>query len=166
MKLEYLKCISENIDLDEYIEFREYVKANMLNPDWLGDFSREDLINMLNQGAKIWIYYNDTDLVCSMMFIPSGRESLESFDLNSLNYLDVADYGPIFVNPKYVGNGLQYQMLEILDSYANNKGYKYALVTIHPENTYSINNFLKDEFEYQNTKNFKRGVRNIYMKKL
>ena len=69
MKLEYLKCISENIDLDEYIEFGEYVKANMHNPDWLGDFSREDLINMLNQGAKIWIYYNDTDLVLSLIHI-------------------------------------------------------------------------------------------------
>ena len=44
MILQELKCINKNIDLDEYIEFREMVKQNMEHPEWLGDFSKEDLI--------------------------------------------------------------------------------------------------------------------------
>ena len=55
-----------------------------------------------------------------------------------LNYREVVDYGPMFVNPKYVGNKLQYQMLQKIDKYSKMLGYKYAVGTIHPDNKYSI----------------------------
>lgn len=164
MKLSDLKCINNDIDLDKYIEFREYVKKHMEHPEWLGDFSKEDLINLLNNNSKIWVYYLDNIPVCSMMFIPSTEKDLTKFELD-LNYKEVADYGPMFVNPKYVGNGLQYQMLKEIDNYSISLGYKYAASTIHPDNIYSINNLLKDNFEYISTKEFKRGIRNIYLKK-
>ena len=76
MKLKELFCISENINVDEYIEFREYVKENMIHPEWLGDFSKEDLENLLNSNSKIWIYYLDKEPVCSMMLIPSSEKAL------------------------------------------------------------------------------------------
>ena len=165
MKLNELICINDNIDLDEYIKFRELVKENMENPEWLGDFSKEDLIELLNNNSKIWIYYINNEPVCSMMIIPSDKKSLLKFELD-LDCKEVVDYGPMFVNPKYVGNKLQYQMLEKLDNYCINLGYKYAAVTVHPDNNYSINNLIKDNFKYKNTKTFKRGIRNIYVKNL
>ena len=164
MKLKELKCINNNINLDEYIEFREKVKQNMENPEWLGDFTKDDLEYLLSNNSKIWIYYSDDEPVCSMMLIPSDKETLQKFEI-TINYQDVVDYGPMFVNTKYVGNGLQIQMLEELDEYSINLGYKYAIGTIHPDNIYSIRNLLKDEFVYKNTKDFKRGTRNIYLKK-
>ena len=78
---------------------------------------------------------------------------------------EVVDYGPMFVNPKYVGNGLQYQMLKRLDQFCQSKGYKYAAGTIHPDNVFSIKNIEKDNFIFQSSKEFKRGPRNIYLKK-
>mgnify|MGYP004499065343 CR=1 FL=1 len=165
MKLEDLKRIDDNIDLDKYIEYREYVKSNMQHPEWLGDFTKEDLEKLLSSGTKIWIYYLDNDFVCSMMSIPSSEKDMVKFDLN-LDYKEVIDYGPMFVNPKYVGNKLQYQMLKYLDEYVKSKGYKTAVGTIHPDNIYSINNLIKDDFILTGSRNFKRGTRNIYVKKL
>lgn len=165
MKLENLKRIDDNIDLDKYIEYREYVKSNMQHPEWLGDFTKEDLEKLLSSGTKIWIYYLDNDFVCSMMSIPSSEKDMVKFDLN-LDYKEVIDYGPMFVNPKYVGNKLQYQMLKYLDEYVKSKGYKTAVGTIHPDNIYSINNLIKDDFILTGSRNFKRGTRNIYVKKL
>lgn len=165
MKLEDLKRIDDNIDLDKYIEYREYVKSNMQHPEWLGDFTKEDLEKLLSSGTKIWIYYLDNDFVCSMMSIPSSEKDMVKFDLN-LDYKEVIDYGPVFVNPKYVGNKLQYQMLKYLDEYVKSKGYKTAVGTIHPDNIYSINNLIKDDFILTGSRNFKRGTRNIYVKKL
>ena len=81
-----------------------------------------------------------------------------------LNYREVVDYGPMFVNPKYVGNKLQYQMLQKIDKYSKMLGYKYAVGTIHPDNKYSINNLVKAGFELKGIRTFKRGVRNIYLK--
>ena len=114
MNLNSLKCIDNNIDLDKYIEYREYVKSYMEHPEWLGDFTKEDLEKLLNSGTKIWIYYLDNNFVCSMMTIPSSEKNMIKFELD-LDYKKVIDYGPMFVNPKYVGNKLQYQMLNELD---------------------------------------------------
>ena len=165
MKLEDLKRIDDNIDLDKYIEYREYVKSNMQHPEWLGDLTKEDLEKLLSSGTKIWIYYLDNDFVCSMMSIPSSEKDMVKFDLN-LDYKEVIDYGPMFVNHKYVGNKLQYQMLKYLDEYVTSKCYKTAIGTIHPDNIYSINNLIKDNFILTGSRNFKRGTRNIYVKKL
>lgn len=165
LSLNDLKCVNHNIDLDEYIEFREYVKKHMEHPEWLGDFTRDDLEVMLSNGCKIWIYYLSDIPVCSMMFILSDENSIKKFGVN-LDYREVIDYGPMMVSPEFVGNGLQYQMLKGLDDYSKNKGYNYAIGTIHPDNFYSINNLLKDDFYLHDQKEFKRGLRNIYVKKL
>ena len=46
MILKELEMRNENIDLDKYIEFREYVKKFMEHPEWLGDFTKEELLKM------------------------------------------------------------------------------------------------------------------------
>ena len=164
LKIEHLKLINNNVDLDEYIKFRDIVKQNMEHPDWLGDFSKEELKNMISEDSEIWIFYLDRDPVCSMMFIHSTQKSINKFELE-LNYKEVIDYGPMMVNPKYVGNQLQYQMLTLAANYCKNNNYKYAISTVHPDNTYCIKNMLKDDFKLVSTKEFKRGTRNIYLKK-
>ncbi|MBQ4583737.1 MAG: GNAT family N-acetyltransferase [Bacilli bacterium] len=166
IRINDLRCINQDINLDKYIEFRTLVKKSMPFPEWLGDFSKEELNdNIINNDGKIWVYYDDEIPVCSMMLIPSTEKSIKKFEL-SLDFKDVIDYGPMFVNPEYVGNGLQYQMLTEIDNYARTLGYKYAVGTIHPDNIYSINNLLKDNFELHGTKVFNRGLRNIYIKDL
>ena len=47
MNLNSLKCIDNNIDLDKYIEYREYVKSYMEHPEWLGDFTKEQYLSFL-----------------------------------------------------------------------------------------------------------------------
>ena len=165
LKLKDLKSNSSNINLDEYIKFREYVKEHMEHPEWLGDFSKEAIINMLENNSKIWIYYLDNKPVCSMMFIPSTLEDINTFEMD-LDYRKVADYGPMMVSPSYIGNNLQYQMLKEIDKYSIAQGYKYAVATAHPDNVYSIYNLLKDNFTFTKQKTFKRGIRNIYLKTL
>ncbi len=165
MSLEELKCVNTNINLDEYLKYQNEVKRTMANPDWLGDFTKEDLEYLLATGSKIWLFYHNQEFVCSMMAIPSTKDSLNSLTLTEYNPHEVIDYGPMFVNPKYRGHGFQYQMLEYLDNYYKDTKL-YAAVTIHPDNTYSINNILKANFMLITTKVFTRGLRNVYLKKL
>lgn len=165
MKLNDLNYVNDKIDVDKYIEYRENVKKAMKEPDWLGDFSKDDILYMLDNNSKIWMYFKDKEFICSMMLIPSTKKDLDKFGID-LDFNEVVDYGPMFVNPKYVGNSLQYQMLKELDEYSSNKGYKYAISTVHPNNIYSINNLIKDGFELVGYRIFTRGERNIYYKKL
>lgn len=165
MKLNDLNYVNDKIDVDKYIEYRENVKKEMKEPDWLGDFSKDDILYMLDNNSKIWIYFKDEEFICSMMLIPSTKKDLDKFGID-LDFNEVVDYGPMFVNSKYVGNSLQYQMLKELDEYSSNKGYKYAISTVHPNNIYSINNLIRDGFELVGYRIFTRGERNIYYKKL
>ena len=160
-----LYCVDTNINLDEYLKYTKIVKDSMQHPDWLGDFTKSDLEYLISTGSKIWVYYLDNEFVCSMMFMPADSKSLDKMNIK-YDYKIVSEYGPIMVNPKYVGNGLQYQMLEQLDKYSKENNYEYSISTIHPDNSYCINNFLKDNFNYTMTKEFKRGTRNIYLKKI
>lgn len=165
MKLNDLNYVNDKIDVDKYIEYRENVKKEMKEPDWLGDFSKDDILYMLDNNSKIWMYFKDEEFICSMMLIPSTKKDLDKFGID-LDFNEVVDYGPMFVNSKYVGNSLQYQMLKELDEYSSNKGYKYAISTVHPNNIYSINNLIRDGFELVGNRIFTRGERNIYYKKL
>lgn len=158
-----LKCVNNSVDLDEYIKFYYYIKDNMEYGEWLGDFSKDDIKTLLLNNSKIWVYYIEDVIVCSMMFIPSSLKSLYKLEID-LDYNIVGEYGPIMVNPKYRGNKLQYQMLKVLDKYAINNQYKYVVTTIQPNNIYSINNFINNSFKFVNKKEFKRGIRNIYIK--
>ena len=164
INIENLSVI-EKINIDKYLEFRKEVKLNMECPEWLGDFTKEDLEELLKKDSKIWIYYKEETPVCSMMLIPATKESLKSLQLNYKEQ-EVVDYGPMFVTSKYIGNNLQYQMLTELDQISKKKDYKYAVVTVHPNNIYSIINLEKDNFKLLNTKQFERGIRNIYLKTL
>lgn len=157
--------VVEKINIDQYIKFREQVKETMNYPEWLGDFTREDIELLLQENSKIWVYYSKEIPICSMMIIPATKKSLIKFELN-FKVQEVIDYGPMFVNPNYIGNNLQYQMLRELDEISRKKGYRYAVVTVHPDNMYSIRNLEKDKFKLINTKNFERGTRNIYLKEL
>lgn len=56
--------------------------------------------------------------------------------------------------------------LEHLDWVGDNRGYKYAVSTVSPDNNYSTNNFLLDGFSLVNTREFRRGIRSIYIKKI
>ena len=58
IKLEELEKI-ENYNLDKYISFRERVKENMKNPEWLGDFTKEDLENLIKIGSKIFVFFKE-----------------------------------------------------------------------------------------------------------
>lgn len=43
MKISDLYCVNENVNLDDYLKLYKYVKDNMENPSWLGDFTKEEI---------------------------------------------------------------------------------------------------------------------------
>ena len=74
-----------------------------------------ELKNILNNEGKLFNFYDNNIIVCSMLYIPSNNKTLEKHNLKYDEKL-VGSCGPIMVNSKYVGNKFQKQMLELLDS--------------------------------------------------
>ena len=101
-----------------------------------------------------------------MLYIPSNNKTLKKHSLNYDEKL-VGSCGPIMVNPKYVGNKFQKQMLELLDKYCKSIGKRYIFTKVHPDNIYSINNFVSDGYKFVETYKTSSGEpRNVYFKEI
>ena len=71
------------------------------------------------------------------------------------------------VNSKYVGNKFQKQMLELLDKYCKSIGKRYIFTKVHPDNIYSINNFVSDGYKFVETYKTSSGEsRSVYFKEI
>lgn len=166
MKINEFNCISEHNNIDEYLEFYKYVKSNMKEPSWLGEFSLNELKNILNNEGKLFNFYDNNIIVCSMLYIPSNNKTLEKHNLKYDEDL-VGSCGLIMVNPEYVGNKFQKQMLELLDKYCKNIGKIYIFTKVHPDNIYSINNFISDGYKFVETYKTSSGEsRSVYFKEI
>lgn len=101
-----------------------------------------------------------------MLYIPSNNKTLEKHNLKYDKKL-VGSCGPIMVNPKYVGNKFQKQMLELLDKYCKSIGKRYIFTKVHPDNIYSINNFISDGYKFVETYKTSSGEsRSVYFKEI
>lgn len=166
MKINEFNCISEHNNIDEYLEFYKYVKSNMKEPSWLGEFSLNELKNILNNEGKLFNFYDNNIIVCSMLYIPSNNKTLKKHNLKYDEDL-VGSCGPIMVNPKYVGNKFQKQMLELLDKYCKSIGKRYIFTKVHPDNIYSINNFVSNGYKFVETYKTSSGEpRSVYFKEI
>ena len=153
MKLSELKEVSSNVNLDEYLELYNYVRDNMEHPEWLGTFTKDEIIEILGIGGKIWMYYDGDIPVCSVFYIPTSNKSLRKHNVEYDEEV-TGSLGPIMVSKEYVGNGLQSAMLEVLDKYVESIGKTHMFTKAHSDNIYSIRNILKNGYkvvdEYEN----------------
>ena len=51
------------------------------------------------------------------------------------------------VRPKYCGQGIQKSLMRQGEELLKGTSFRYLMGTAHPDNTYSVNNFLKLEYE-------------------
>lgn len=165
MIVKSLKCVNENVNLLEYLNFYNDIKQKMKHPNWLGNFDLETLQEIMGRGGKIWMYYDKNEIVCSIMLIPADQINLNIMKINC-EIIEIGECGPIIVAPKHRGKGLQREMLQVVQNYYLNSNIKYIITTIHPNNNYSINNFVVSGYKFMKTIKLDRGERSIYIKNL
>ena len=165
MNFSKLKCVNQNVDLNDYLKLYTYVRKNMQHPEWLGTFSMNEIKDILLQGGKIWLFYENERLVCSMFYIPSNQKTLNKRHIDTLER-ETASLGPIMVSPDYVGNGYMLEMLEIFNEYCISMGIKYIFTKAHSENLFSINNMYKDGYKLVDEYENERGRMLAFLKKL
>lgn len=167
MNLESLKCVNENVNLHDYLKLYKYVLDNMEHPEWLGTFEESEIIEILANDGKIWLYYHpvSNDLVCSVFYIPPSNKALRKHNIET-DETETGSLGPIMVSPDYVGNGLQLQMMKVFNDYVKSINKKYIFTKVHRDNIYSLSNIEKDGYilthEYEN----ERGPMAAYLKTL
>jgi len=165
MNFNELKCVSNNVNLNDYFKLYKYVRDNMRHPEWLGTFSLNEIKDILSNGGKIWLYYNNDNLVCSMFYIPSNQKSLDKRNIKTSEN-ETGSLGPIMVSPDYIGNRYMLKMLEVFNEYCVSIGLKYIFTKVHSENSYSINNMYKDGYKLVDEYENERGKMLAFIKSL
>ena len=163
MKLSDFKEVSENVDIDEYLYLYNYVRDNMEHPEWLGTFTKDEVIFILENEGKIWMYYDKDIPVCSVFYIPSNNKTLRKHNVDYDESV-TGSLGPIMVRKEYVGNGLQTAMQNILNEYAKSIGKTHMFTKAHSENIYSIRNILKDGYKVVHEYENERGPMTAFVK--
>lgn len=163
MKLSDLKEVNTNVNLDDYLYLYKYVRDNMEHPEWLGTFTKEEIIDILNNGGKIWLYYDNDIPVCSLFYIPSNNKSLRKHNVDYDETI-TGSIGPGMVRKEYVGNGFLYDMMQVLNEYVKSIGITHLFTKAHADNIYSIRNILKDGFVEVDRYNSDRGPNIAFIK--
>lgn len=163
MKLNELKEISNDVNLEEYLYLYNYIRDNMEHPEWLGTFTEEEIKDILKIGGKIWMYYDKDIPVCSVFYIPTSNKSLRKHNVE-YDEKDTGSLGPIMVRQEYVGNGLQTAMLEVLDNYVKSIGQTHMFTKAHADNIYSIRNILKNGYKIVDEYENERGPMKAFVK--
>ena len=163
--LENYKCESKKVNLDDYLKLYKCVRDNMIHPEWLGTFTKEEIEEILSNEGKIWLYYDNENPVCSMFYIPIKMKTLLKHNVNLDENL-VGSLGPIMVSPDYVGHGLQREMMDLLDNYCRSINKKYIFTKVCTDNIYSLNNMLKNNFKVVDEYLNERGKNTALIKEL
>ena len=166
MEINKNEIIREDVTHDkvlDYLSFVEGVKKKMDHPEWLGDFTEEEIFDILENGGYCFLYRYADIYVASSMLIPAREKDIEKFGLD-YDYLKTMDYGPEAVEEVARGNGIQKYILKDMDEYSKKLGYEHVVTTVHPDNVYCIQNMEESGFTFVKSKHFSRGKRNIYTK--
>lgn len=165
MKLKELKCISENVNLEDYYYLYNLVRKNMEIPEWLGYIPQDEIIEILENKGKIWLYYLEDIPVCSMLYIPVKNKTLLKHNIEYDETI-TGSLGPIMVNPNYIGNGLMMQMLNVLDKYNMDIGNKYIFSKAVKDNIYSVRCLEKNGYKVTHEYSNERGINIAMLKEL
>ncbi len=155
-------------DTEPFIHFLQEVKDTMAQKEWFyldpPDYVRE----MMSQGRiDLWVAMDGDRIAAIFNTILPGLDSCNyGYDLalSEEELLRVINMDNAAVHPDYQGQGLQRRMMEIAEEELRLRGNRILLCTIHPDNSYSLNNALKRGFTIQKKLSKYGSVRYILRK--
>ncbi len=168
-KADFLIRRCEKTDLFDILKLRQKIYDDLSDPGLYALVDEEDILESLKLDHCFTVY-QDGRLVAFTMMI-DNRSS-------SRNYGTYLDYTPdqqrrcvsleiSIVDESCRGYGLQRYFVELRERVARDLGAAEALVTIGPENKYSLQNLMREGYEIIDTRQMYEGaVRHILRKEL
>jgi predicted GNAT superfamily acetyltransferase len=123
-------------------------------------------------GTFLGVKTNFAQLIAFSALITTYEKEILEYarlvDLNKRPWTEICILDTVVVAPEFRGNGIQRELVQQLMELAKIKhSKKYMLCTVHPENTFSLNNFIKLGFEIKSSKIIYGGLsRYILLKNL
>ena len=137
-------------DTEALICFLQQVRQGMENKEWLYLDDPQDVRKMMAEGTmQLWIAAEGTRFAgIFFILIPGTAEYNYGYDLDFTQeeLLRVVHMDTVAVHPDYRGMGLHKRLMQEAEDYAEKLGTCILLATVHPDNCFSIRNFLQQGY--------------------
>lgn len=155
-------------DVDDIIDLQNNVVTNLTNKDIFQPDTKEFITNHIKKQGKIVGCKVENKLIAyAVLRFPMYKEDNLGIDIK-LDYDKlkfVVHFESIAVLSDYRGNNLQQLLCNYIETIAINKGMKYLLATVSPDNIQSLNNFNKLGFEVKLEKTKYNGLTRYILSK-
>ena len=133
-------------DLEQFIELLQEVRQGMEHKEWLYLDPPEEVRRMMAEGMlELWVAMDGETLAAAFDILIPGIYSFNYgyvLDFSEEALLRVINMDTIAVRPAYRGRKLQQKLIREAEREIALQGSRILLCTVHPENQYSLNNFL------------------------
>ena len=166
MKMKIRKCLSS--DLQAIIELNETIYAALPDKSILRHNSPEMIASCLEEpNVTLGVWDGNLLVAIGMLYVPQCLEEDHFHDLGLQGNFKSANQKLFLVREGYRGLGLQRNLIREVEQIAMERGYNLLCTTVAPNNTFSINNFLKEGYIYAKTEEKYGGLmRNLYYKRI
>ena len=187
MNLQLRQCTIN--DFQAVVELNETVYASLPDQSVLRHNAPEMIASCLQEpNVTLGFWDNEKLVAIGVLYVPQCLEEdhahdvLEFLDNLAFGHLDIRTIGLegleklgikaanqklFLVREGYRGLGLQRKMIQEVEKLAIERGFNLLCTTCAPNNSFSINNFLKEGYQYAKTEEKYGGlVRNLYFKRL
>lgn len=137
-------------DTESYIRLLQEVQAGMTNREWFFLDPPEEIREMMENGMmQLWVAEEDGKLAGGFDYILPGLSDINygyDLDFTREELLRVVQMDTAAVHPAYRGRGLQKILMEKAAEEVCRTPRRILLTTVHPDNRYSLDNILKQDY--------------------
>ncbi len=125
----------------------------MEHKDWLYLDEPEEVWGMMENGTmELWVAMDGQRLAAVFSILIPGLDLYNygyDLDLSREDLLRVVNMDTAAVHPDYRGRGLQRRLTQAVEAELRNRGSYILLCTVHPDNRFSLENFLSQGYSIQ-----------------
>ena len=116
------------------------------------DFLRRNTVETFtpcfaDPSVVLGVFDGERMIAFGILYVAGDTKENLARDLDEVeNILENANVKLVIVRPDYRGNGLQYLLIQRLEEYARESGFKWLSTTVSPTNPWSLDNCKKCGF--------------------
>jgi len=152
-------------EVDAAVALQDRVYACMPDRSLLALTGREEIEESTEKDVCIGVFDGERLAAFAMMVVNRVSETRNTGQKNGFPPEECVSFDTAFVDPDYRGLGLQRCLLQAREDVARQLGAKYALVTVAPENEFSLRNVMGQGFEIHARRQLYGGLDRYVLKK-
>ena len=157
-------------DAEQFISLLREVRQGMPHKEWVYlDPPEEVRQMMMDRTMELWVAMDGEQMAAAFDILHPGLASFNygyDLELAELDLTRVVNMDTVAVRQPYRGMGLHKQLMQIVEEELARRGSQILLCTVHPENHFSLNNFLALGYSIERKLQKYGSVRYILRKEL